>query len=60
MLAPEIDLDFPPEDNEWEVRHMPNAVCRRMPGVWGHFAGSGVNPVDTQFIDDALEEILAG
>jgi homoserine O-acetyltransferase len=39
--SPEIDLHFPPEDNEWEVEQMPNAVCRRMPGVWGHFAGAG-------------------
>lgn len=59
VLSPEIDLYFPPEDNEWEVQQMPNAVCRRMPGVWGHFAGGGLNPVDTQFIDDTLKEILA-
>lgn len=59
VLSPEIDLYFPPEDNEWEVQHMPNAVCRRMPGVWGHFAGGGLNPVDTRLIDETLKEILA-
>jgi homoserine O-acetyltransferase/O-succinyltransferase len=26
--------------------------------VWGHFAGGGANPVDTQFIDRALSELL--
>lgn len=60
VLSPEIDLYFPPEDNEREVQHMPNAVCRRMPGVWGHFAGGGLNPADTRLIDDTLKEILAG
>jgi len=59
VLSPEIDLYFPPEDNEWEVKHMPNAICRRMPGVWGHFAGRGINPVDTRFIDNTLKEILS-
>lgn len=60
VLSPEIDLYFPPEDNEWEVEQMPNAVCRRMPGVWGHFAGGGMNPVDTRLIDETLKEVLAG
>jgi homoserine O-acetyltransferase len=60
MPSPEIDLDFPPEENEWEVKPMGNAIRRRKPGVWGHFAGGGVNPADTRFIDDALREVLAG
>jgi homoserine O-acetyltransferase len=55
----EKDLYFPPEDNAYEVRHMPNAELRVIPGVWGHFAGGGVNPTDTKFIDDGLKELLA-
>jgi len=31
MLA-EKDLYFPPEDNAYEVRHMPNAELRVIPG----------------------------
>lgn len=58
VLSPDYDLYFPPADNEWEAERMPNADCRRMPGVWGHFAGGGLNPVDTKFIDDVLKEIL--
>jgi hypothetical protein len=27
--------------------------------VWGHFAGGGVNDVDTKFIDDVLTGLLA-
>ena len=53
------DLYFPPEDNEYEVRHMPNAELRVIPGVWGHFAGGGVNAVDTEFIDQGLRDLLA-
>jgi homoserine O-acetyltransferase/O-succinyltransferase len=59
VMPAEKDLYFPPEDNAYEVRHMPNAEFRVIPGVWGHFAGGGVNPTDTKFIDDSLKELLA-
>jgi homoserine O-acetyltransferase len=32
---------------------------RVIPGVWGHFAGGGANPVDTDFIDRGLRDLLA-
>jgi homoserine O-acetyltransferase len=38
---------------------MPNARCVPIPGVWGHFAGGGANPVDTGFIDEQLKQLLA-
>jgi homoserine O-acetyltransferase len=59
VMPGEMDLYFPVADNVWEVAHMPNAVCKPIPGVWGHFAGGGANAVDTQFIDDQLKELLA-
>jgi homoserine O-acetyltransferase len=59
VMPAEKDLYFPPEDEQYAVKHMPNAELRVIPGVWGHFAGGGINPVDTKFIDDALEELLA-
>ncbi len=59
LMPAEKDLYFPPEDNAWEAQHMPNAELRVIPGVWGHFAGGGANPVDTAFIDGALKELLA-
>ena len=36
---------------------MPNAELRVIPGVWGHFAGGGLDAdmTDTKFIDDALK-----
>jgi len=58
VMPAEKDLYFPPEDNAYEVQHMPHAELRVIPGVWGHFAGGGANPVDTKFIDDALKELL--
>jgi homoserine O-acetyltransferase/O-succinyltransferase len=61
VMPAEKDLYFPPEDNAYEVRHMPNAELRVIPGVWGHFAGGGLDAdrTDTKFIDDALKELLA-
>ncbi len=59
IMPGQTDLYFPPEDNEYEVKHMPNAELRPIPSIWGHFAGGGINPVDTKFIDDSLKELLA-
>ena len=61
VMPAEKDLYFPPEDNAYEVRHMPNAELRVIPGVWGHFAGGGLDAdrTDTRFLDDALKELLA-
>jgi homoserine O-acetyltransferase len=59
VMPAKQDLYFPPEDNEGEVKHMSRAELRVIPGSWGHFAGGGLNPVDTRFIDDGLKELLA-
>ena len=37
---------------------MPNAEMRVIPGAWGHFAGGGVNLVDTRFIDEGRRDLL--
>lgn len=59
VMPGEKDLYFPPEDNAYEVKHMPNAELRLIPGVWGHFAGGGANDVDTAFIDAGLKDLLS-
>jgi homoserine O-acetyltransferase len=59
VMPAQKDLYFPPEDNEFEVRHMPNAELRVIPGAWGHFAGGGANQVDIDFIDQGLRDLLA-
>jgi homoserine O-acetyltransferase len=58
VMPAEKDLYFPPEDEEYAVGHIPGAELRVIPGVWGHFAGGGVNTVDTAFINAALTELL--
>jgi homoserine O-acetyltransferase/O-succinyltransferase len=60
VMPGQTDLYFPPEDNAYEVAHMPHAEFRPIPSVWGHCAGCmGINPPDGKFIDDALKELLA-
>jgi homoserine O-acetyltransferase len=59
VMPSQTDLYFPPEDNAWEVQHMPHAELRPIPSIWGHMAGSpGANPTDTAFLDAALKELL--
>lgn len=58
VMPGKTDLYFPPEDEQWAVSHMPNAELRVIPSIWGHFAGGGVNPPDTAFIDAAIAELL--
>jgi len=53
------DLYFPPEDEEYASQYIPNGEFDVIPGVWGHFAGGGANPVDTKYIDDVLKKLLA-
>lgn len=60
VMPGQTDLYFPPEDSQYEVSKMPNAVYRPIPSIWGHFAGGpGTNPVDVKFLDNALKELLA-
>jgi len=53
------DLYFRERDNQLEVAGMPNAELRPIPSIWGHAAGLGINPADNEFIDAALNELLA-
>ncbi|TVQ18745.1 MAG: alpha/beta fold hydrolase [Leptolyngbya sp. DLM2.Bin15] len=59
VMPGQTDLYFPPEDNEYEVKHMPNAEFVAIPSIWGHFAGGGINSVDTEFIDRHVKALLA-
>ena len=58
-LPAEKDLYFPPEDEQYASQYIPNGECRVIPGVWGHFAGSGDCAVDRKWIDDVVKELLA-
>lgn len=59
VMPAERDLYFPPEDEEYEVKFIPSAELRVIPGLWGHFAGAGFNLTDTSFIDCAVQDLLA-
>ena len=60
VMPGRTDLYFPPEDNELEVAHMPNAELRPLESIWGHLAGGpGFNQPDSEFIDNAINEIMA-
>jgi homoserine O-acetyltransferase len=53
------DLYFPPEDNEIEVRHMPNAELKPFDSPWGHCVASpGAVPAFQTFLDEAIRELL--
>ncbi len=61
VMPGRTDMYFPPEDGEYEARHIPNAEFRPIPSLWGHYAGGGKDPTgaDTRFIDESLKELLA-
>jgi homoserine O-acetyltransferase len=58
ILAPEIDLYFPKEDNEYESKFIKNCEVKIIQGVWGHFAGGGINPEDNTWISDQIKNFI--
>ncbi|MFD0716588.1 alpha/beta fold hydrolase [Paenibacillus sp. GCM10027626] len=58
VMPGSTDLFFPPEDNAYEVKHMPNAVFRPIESKWGHCFGIGQNEEDCRVIDSHLKQLL--
>lgn len=53
------DLYFPPEDNAFEARHMPNAQLRPYGSPWGHcVATPGRNRAFMTFLNECATELL--
>ena len=53
------DLYFPPEDNEIEARHIPNADFRPFDSPWGHCAANPGNDAGfTAALDAGIRELL--
>ncbi len=53
------DLYFPPEDNEIEAHHMPNAALRAYESPWGHcVAAPGRDAAFMAFLNDCASELL--
>ncbi|MGE8205391.1 alpha/beta fold hydrolase [Heyndrickxia sp. NPDC080065] len=58
VMPGSTDLFFPPKDNAYEVKHMPNAVFRPIESKWGHCFGIGQNEQDSLVIDNYLKQFL--
>jgi len=53
------DLYFPPEDNEFEAKHIKNAELRKYESVWGHCAANPGNDKGFEIaLDNAINELL--
>jgi homoserine O-acetyltransferase len=59
VMAAQTDLYFTPADVEAEARLIPGARFRLIPTIWGHMAGAGLNPTDSQFIETEIKALLA-
>jgi homoserine O-acetyltransferase len=59
LIPSSTDLYFPPEDNEIEMEHMPNAELRIFESLWGHCAVSpGNEPAFDGFLDRAITDVM--
>ena len=59
VMAGQTDLYFTPEDIEADAALIPGAQFQVIPSVWGHMAGSGLNAVDAQFVEQQIKALLA-
>ena len=59
VMAAQTDLYFTPADIEAEAHLIPGARFRLIPTIWGHMAGSGLNPADALFIETEIKALLA-
>jgi homoserine acetyltransferase len=59
LLMPcETDQYFRPDANEREAQMIPFASVEVIPSIWGHIAGGGANPVDTEWMDRTITAFL--
>ena len=58
-MAAQTDLYFTPADIEAEAGLIRGARFRVIPTLWGHMAGAGLNPTDSQFIEAEIKALLA-
>ncbi|KAJ5775029.1 uncharacterized protein N7511_000040 [Penicillium nucicola] len=59
VMPCQTDQYFKWEASEKEVSFMEKAELAIIPSIWGHLAGSGCNPTDTQWMDDRIGEFLS-
>jgi homoserine O-acetyltransferase len=59
VMPCQTDQYFKWEASEKEVSLLEKAELAVIPSIWGHLAGSGCNPKDTQWMDDRITEFLS-
>jgi homoserine O-acetyltransferase len=59
VMASQTDLYFTPDDIEAQASYISGARFRTIPSLWGHMAGSGLNPADSAFIEREIASLLA-
>ncbi len=59
IMASQTDLYFTVDDMKAEAACVPHAQFRIIPSLWGHLAGAGLNPADSNYIERELKALLA-
>jgi homoserine O-acetyltransferase len=60
FMPSETDLYFPVADSEHEARLIPGAKLVPIPSIWGHGAGAGRGPGDTEFLNRTIAAFVEG
>ena len=59
VMAGQTDLYFTAADIEADAACISDARFRVIPSLWGHMAGAGLNPKDSQFIETEIKALLS-
>jgi homoserine O-acetyltransferase len=59
VIASQTDMYFRPTDMEAEAALILGARFRAIPSLWGHLAGTGINPPDSEFLSAEIKDLLA-
>lgn len=52
------DQYFPPEDGEIEMKHLKKGTWAPIESIWGHVAGSGMNPKDDEWMNGRIGQFM--
>ncbi|CAK7232008.1 hypothetical protein SCUCBS95973_008116 [Sporothrix curviconia] len=58
LMPGKTDQYFRSYVSQSEASMIPKATLKVIPSIWGHLAGSGANPVDTQWMDEQISIFL--
>ncbi|KAL8686049.1 MAG: hypothetical protein Q9218_007385 [Villophora microphyllina] len=58
VMPSRTDTYFPPEDSENEVSYLEHGELAVIETVWGHMAGGGANPKDTEWMNDRIARFM--